>query len=46
LNQYFTKTQTAEDGTEEAVTNWKAFWLIPCVIVAIGAVLFWFSTSA
>ena len=45
LNQYFSKTEQLEDGSQETVTNWRAFWLIPCVIVAIGAVMFWFSMS-
>jgi len=38
LNQMYT---TGED--EEAVTNWRMFWAIPCVVVAIAAALFWFS---
>ena len=37
LNQYFSKTETGEDGKEETVTNWRLFWGIPCVLVAIGA---------
>jgi MFS family permease len=44
LNQKFTVVQTpkTEEVTEaEAVTNWRMFWLIPFVIVAISAVLFW-----
>ncbi len=45
LNQYFSKTVTGEDGSEETVTNWRAFWLIPCVIIAIGAGLFWLSIA-
>lgn len=38
LNQMYT---TGED--EKAVTNWRMFWAIPCVVVAISAALFWFS---
>ena len=45
LNQYFSKTVTGEDGSGETVTNWRAFWLIPCVIIAIAAVLFWLSIA-
>jgi nucleoside transporter len=40
LNQYFSKPETAEDGTVEIVTNWRAFWAVPCAIVFVGAVLF------
>jgi nucleoside transporter len=46
LNQHFSKTVTADDGTEEIETNWRAFWAIPCVIVGIGAILFWYSIAA
>ncbi len=46
LNQYFSKTEVGEDGSKEIVTNWRAFWLIPCVMVAIGAVMFWFTMSS
>ena len=38
LNQMFTK-----GNDEEAVTNWRMFWAIPCVVVTIAAALFWFS---
>lgn len=37
LNQRFSK---AEEGSEETKTNWRAFWGIPCLIVAACAVLF------
>lgn len=40
LNQYFSKTETNEDGSSEIVTNWRAFWGIPCAIVLVAAVLF------
>jgi nucleoside transporter len=46
LNQYFSKKVTAEDGKEETVTHWRAFWAVPCVVVAIAAVLFFLSTAA
>ncbi len=44
LNQYFTKPTTAADGTPDTVTNWRAFWAIPGVCVAICAGLFYMST--
>jgi len=40
LNQMFTKTGETES---ETVTNWRLFWLIPFVVVAISAVWFWMS---
>jgi nucleoside transporter len=46
LNQYFSKTEEGEDGKKEIVTNWRAFWLIPCVMVAIGAAMFWFTIGS
>jgi hypothetical protein len=46
LNQYLSKTVTADDGTQEIVTNWRAFWSVPCVIVTIGAILFFLSSVA
>lgn len=39
LNQHYT---TTEDGEEK--TRWRPFWLIPCVIVSIAAVVFFVST--
>ncbi len=44
LNQYYTKPTTAADGTPDTVTNWRAFWAIPGVCVAICAGLFFMST--
>ncbi len=44
LNQYFTKPTTAADGTPDTVTNWRAFWAIPGICVAICAGLFFMST--
>ena len=44
LNQYFTKATTAADGTPDTITNWRAFWAIPGICVAICAGLFFMST--
>lgn len=52
LNQYYTKPVTAADGTPviaadgtpDTVTNWRAFWAIPGICVAICAGLFFVST--
>lgn len=41
LNQRFTTMEKDEEGREEAVTNWRLFWIIPFAIVAVSAVLFW-----
>ena len=41
LNQFVTKQQTPESGETTSETRWGLFWIIPCVIVAICAVLFW-----
>lgn len=43
LNQFVTKEVNDGDSKEETVTNWGLFWAVPCVVVAIAAVLFWFS---
>jgi len=40
LNQHFSKTTTGSDGEEVVDTNWRAFWAVPCVIVAIGALVY------
>jgi nucleoside transporter len=40
LNQLFTKPG---ENAEESVTNWRMFWMIPFVAVAISAVWFWMS---
>ena len=40
LNQYFSKTVTNDAGEEETVTNWKSFWIGPCMIVTISALIF------
>ncbi|MEZ6063872.1 MAG: MFS transporter [Planctomycetaceae bacterium] len=44
LHQYFTKpvpATAAEPSTaEEAATNWRGFWIVPCLIIAICAALF------
>lgn len=40
LNQMFTKEGENE---EDAVTNWRMFWAVPFVVVAIAAAMFWFS---
>ena len=39
LNQRFTKTE-GEGEDAKAVTNWRAFWLVPCVIITISAIAF------
>lgn len=44
LNQYFTKQETNVDGEAELVTNWRAFWIVPCVLIGICCVLFWLTT--
>ncbi|MEO8270727.1 MAG: MFS transporter, partial [Aureliella sp.] len=44
LNQYFSKPTTADDGTPDTATNWRAFWAIPGVCVAVCAGLFFMST--
>ena len=52
LNQYYTKPVTAPDGTPvtapdgtpDTVTNWRAFWAIPGICVAICAGLFFLTT--
>ena len=43
LNQHFTRTEKGKDGKEVEVTNWRGFWTVPFVIMAIGAVLFFIS---
>lgn len=40
LNQYFSRKQLGAEGEEETVTNWRAFWGIPCAIVTVCAILF------
>ncbi len=40
LNQYFTKATVNADGEPDTVTNWRAFWAIPCVCITICAGLF------
>ena len=40
LNQFFTKTGPTQAEEAYSVTNWRAFWIVPCVIVAICAVAF------
>lgn len=38
LNQTFTKPDA--EKPEEVHTNWRMFWLIPCILVTIAAVMF------
>jgi hypothetical protein len=51
LNQSLTETidadQVSSAGPEstEGITRWRIFWLIPCLIVAVAALLFWFYAS-
>ena len=40
LNQRMSRPGVAEDGTEVLETNWRAFWLVPCVVVGVAAVVF------
>jgi hypothetical protein len=40
LNQRMSQPSVAEDGTEVLETNWRAFWLVPCVVVGVAAVVF------
>jgi len=40
LNQYFTRQQAAKAGRAGPVTNWRGFWTIPCVIIALCAIAF------
>ncbi len=40
LNQMFTKEGENEQDSE---TNWRMFWAVPFIVVAISAALFWFS---
>lgn len=41
LNQWVTQPETTKDGETKFVTRWSLFWLIPCLIVGVCAVLFW-----
>ncbi len=51
LNQSLTETidadqvSTAGPESTEGITRWRIFWLIPCLIVAVAALLFWFYAS-
>lgn len=40
LNQWLTKKSTGPNGEEITVTDWRTFWAIPAVGVAISLVLF------
>ena len=40
LNQYFTKTESKEGEEAKTVTNWRGFWLIPCIIITLSAIAF------
>jgi nucleoside transporter len=40
LNQYFSRTETKPDGEVEIHTNWRMFWLIPCIITTISMIIF------
>ena len=40
LNQYFSKTSESDDGVQEQETNWRAFWLVPFVVVGLAAITF------
>ena len=44
LNQFFTRQETAESGEVTAVTKWRSFWIVPCVVATVCAVLFWWTT--
>ncbi len=44
LNQFVTKQETSESGETTSVTRWGVFWVIPCVIVAVCALLFFWAT--
>ncbi len=40
LNQYLTRKRETDGGETEAVTNWRGFWIVPCIIIAVCAALF------
>ncbi len=40
LNQYFTKTVSKAGEEAKTVTNWRGFWLIPCIIITLSAIAF------
>jgi len=40
LNQTMSRQTAAADGTEVLETNWRSFWLVPCVVVSLAAVVF------
>jgi nucleoside transporter len=46
LNQYFSRTETNAKGEAETVTDWRKFWVIPCAVMTVAAILFWFSTTS
>ena len=40
-NQSLSKTESAADGKDEqTLTNWRAFWGIPCVIMIVATLMF------
>ena len=40
LNQHLTKTKAEEGGEPKAVTNWRGFWAVPCIIITLCAIAF------
>lgn len=40
LNQKMSRHSVDADGTEVIETNWRLFWMVPCVVVSLGAIVF------